>query len=165
MSLNLRGITGAYNGLASKIKFIKDCYMRSLKDPRVRRFAEEAAGKGSREEQVANLFKGLKKIMVYLPDPVGVEYTKSPSAMLDQWSSSPNHTVSGDCDDMSCMAYSMLKSIGVPAALRVTWFGPGRQPKHIYVIARLQSGDICFDLASKRPFGFEHPFTRKMDFL
>lgn len=162
--LTLRGIDGPYNGLAKKVNFIKGCYMKSLRDPRVRRFAEEAAGVGAREQQIKNLFAALKKIMVYLPDPVGVEFTKSPSAMLDQWSSSSTQTIKGDCDDMSCMAYSMLKSIGIPTSLRVTWYGDSKMPKHIYVVAHPQSGDIPFDLASKHPVGYEHPYTRKLDF-
>lgn len=165
--LSLRGISGPYNGLGVKIKFIKDCYRKSLTDPRIRRRAEEWAGRGSRLAQTRNLFEAMKAGTVYMSDPVGVEMTKSPSVMMDQMEQNYSHTVKGDCDDLSCFAYAMLNSIGIPAKLRVVWFSGNALPSHIYVVAFPPGGPasgVPFDLASKRGFGYEHAYTRKMDF-
>jgi len=163
--LSLRGISGPYNGLATKIQFIKDCYRKSLLDPRIRSRAEEWAGKGSRLKQTSNLYSALKHGLVYMSDPVGVEMTKSPSVMMDQMESSYSHTAKGDCDDMACMAYSMLNSIGVPAKLRVAWYKGISQPQHIYVMAYPGGQEVAFDLTSKRGFAYEHkPYDKVKDF-
>jgi len=163
--LELRGISGPYNGLGTKIRFIKDCYRKSLLDPRIRGRAEEWAGKGSRLVQTRNLYEALKHGMVYMADPVGVEMTKSPSVMMDQMEGSYSRTVKGDCDDMACMAYAMLNSIGIPAKLRVAWYKGRSLPQHIYVVAFPGIGrEVPFDLTSKRGFGVEHPYDRVKDF-
>jgi hypothetical protein len=164
--LDLRGITGPYNGLEAKIKFIKDCYRKSLTDPRVRRYAEQWAGRGDRRTQASNLYTALQHLLVYLPDPVGVEMTKSPSVMLDQMEGSYNHTIQGDCDDMSCLGYAMLMSIGMPTRLRVTWYGKSSMPQHIYLITfpTGSGAPVPFDLTRRDKFGSEIPYTRKMDF-
>ena len=163
--LELRGISGPYNGLAAKIKFIKDCYRKSLLDPRVRRYAEEWAGRGSRLLQTSHLFAALQHALVYLPDPVGVEMTKSPSVMLDQMQGSYSQTVKGDCDDMACLGYAMLMSIGIPARLRVAWYHGSPLPRHIYLIA-FPDGKrpVPFDLTRRGKFGSEHPYEKVQDF-
>jgi len=163
--LELRGISGPYNGLPTKIKFIKDCYRKSLMDPRVRRLAEEWAGRGTRTEQTRNLYNALQHVLVYMPDPVGVEMTKSPSVMLDQMEGSYSNTIKGDCDDMSCLGYAMLMSLGIPARLRVAWYKGSSMPRHIYLIAFPQGGTpVPFDLTARGKFGVEHPYTKVMDF-
>lgn len=163
--LELRGIEGPYNGLPAKIKFIKDCYRKSLTDPRVRRLAEEWAGRGTRLVQTRNLYNALQHILVYMPDPVGVEMTKSPSVMLDQMQGSYSSTIKGDCDDMACLGYAMLSSIGIPAKMRVAWYPGSALPKHIYLVAYPSGADpVAFDLTNKRGFGNEHPYSKVMDF-
>lgn len=162
--LELRGIEGPYNGLDAKIKFIRDCYRKSLLDPRIRGRAEEWAGRGTRLVQTRNLYEALKHGLVYLPDPVGVEMTKSPSVMMDQMTNSYSQTAKGDCDDMACMAFAMLKSIGIPAVLRVAWYPGSQLPRHIYVVAYPKGQEVAFDLTNKQGFGFEHPYSRKKDY-
>ena len=162
--LELRGIAGPYNGLPTKIKFIKDCYKKSMLDPRVRRLAEEWAGQGTRLLQARNLYNALQHILVYTADPVGFEMTKSPSIMLDQMEGSFSNTIKGDCDDMSCLGYAMLMSIGIPARLRVAWYGNSPVPQHIYPVAFVKGFEVPFDLTAKGKFGVEHPYAKVMDF-
>lgn len=159
--LRSRELSGPNNGLDEKIKFIKGCFQKSLTDTRVRRFAEQAAGRGTRLQQAQALYNEIKARMIYTPDPVGVEYTKSPSRHLDDILS--RGKTYGDCDDQSCVAYTMLMSIGIPAKLRVTWYDK-LQPQHIYTIANLGGQWYPFDTTRKAGFGTEHPYKKAVDF-
>ena len=161
MLIKVRELSGAYNGLAQKIKFIKSCYQSSLLDPRVRRFAEQAAGRGDRLTQVKNLYDALKARLVYTPDPVGIEYTKSPSRHLDDILSTK--VSYGDCDDHACVAYSMLQMIGIPAKLRVTWYDKS-MPQHIYTMAQVSGKWYPFDTTKRSGFGKEAPYSKARDF-
>jgi hypothetical protein len=160
--LNLRQLNGEYNGLEEKVKFIFSCYPKSLQDTRIRRVVEMLAGRGSREQQVENLYNRLKAVVGYIPDPVGVEYTKSPSIMLDEIER--RGYTAGDCDDLSCLGYTALMTMGVSAGVRVIWRG-GAMPAHIYTLAVLYGHPYPFDLAGKSlSFGEEGSNTGRRDF-
>jgi transglutaminase-like putative cysteine protease len=161
MFLSLRDINGPYNGLDAKVKFIKSCYMKSLSDPRLRRFAEQAAGRGTRLQQAKRLFNTMREVFVYTADPVGVEYTKSPTRHLDDILSRGKSF--GDCDDQACFAYAALMSIGIPTKLRVTWYGKA-MPQHIYLIAKDGNSWYPFDTTRADGFGTERPYTKAKDF-
>jgi hypothetical protein len=171
--LRFTPLAGPYNGLDKKIAFIKECYSKSLRDPRVRSYAEVTAGKGPLLRQAMNLFSSLVAHSTYLPDPlgfyhkgrgVGLEFTKSPASMMDQFSTRKSFI--GDCDDAACLSYSMLQSIGIPAKIRVTWYKDNpSMPKHIYTVAVINGVGYPFDTTRKTPrFGSEAPYLRKVDF-
>jgi len=152
---------GAYNGLPTKIRFIKSSYRTSLLDSRVRQMAEQAAGRGSRREQAKALFDFIREKLIYTRDPVGVEMTKTPSVMVEQIN---DRGVSyGDCDDHSALGYAMLNSIGIPSKLRVAWYGK-TMPQHIYAIVELDGRWYPFDTTRAGGFGEEPSYTKVMDF-
>lgn len=162
MSLTLRMVGGPYNGLGSKVAFIRGCFRKSLLDPKVLRFAEEAVGRGTRAEQARTLFDFLRDRVRYVPDPVGVEMTKSPGVLVEEILSRGYAT--GDCDDHACLAYSLLKLVGIPAKLRVIWLGKPA-PQHIYVVATIDDKDVAFDTTRALGFATEPRYTRKEDFI
>lgn len=161
MSLTLRMVGGRHNGLVQKIAFIKRCYLTSLTDPSVRTFAEEAAGRGSRLKQAKALFDVIRAKVNYVPDPVGCEMTKSPSVIVGEIHS--RGYAAEDCDGQACLSYTLLKSIGIPAVLRVIWLGDP-MPQHIYVVAFIDGREVAFDPTRKSGFGSEVAFKRKEDF-
>lgn len=161
MNLSMGRAEGKYNGLGTKIRFIKKCYTNSLLDSRVRRMAEQAAGRGTRREQARALFDFIREKLTYTRDPVGVEMTKSPSVMVEQIS---DRGVSyGDCDDHACLSYAMLNSIGIPAKLRVAWYQKP-MPQHIYAIVQLDGVWYPFDTTRASGFESEPPYTKAMEF-
>lgn len=161
MIMKFRDLSGPYNGLEAKILFIKNCFRKSLTDTRVRRYAEETAGRGTREVQAKRLFLKIREVMVYTPDPVGVEMTKSPSRHLDEILGRGKSY--GDCDDQACLAYTLLMSIGIPAKLRVVWYNKA-MPQHIYVIANLNGKWQPFDTTRALGFGQEPQYTKAVDY-
>lgn len=162
MPLKMQTVSGRYNGLDKKIAFIRSCYAKTLADPRLRRFAENAAGAGDRTKQAINLYNAIRKHLNYLPDPIGVEMTKSPSVMVGEMEARGNSA--GDCDDHACFGYTLLKTIGIPAMLRVAWYGNVDMPRHIYVVANLGGRWLPFDTTRKAGFGTEAPYSKKEDF-
>jgi transglutaminase-like putative cysteine protease len=159
--LSLRNIDGPYNGLDRKVKFIKGCYLKSLTDPRLRRYAEQAAGRGTRVQQAQRLFNAMRESFVYTADPVGVEFTKSPARHLDDILAGGK--AYGDCDDQACFGYSALMSIGIPVKLRVTWYDKP-MPQHIYLLAKLGDSWYPFDTTRPGGFGTERPYSKAKDF-
>lgn len=155
-------LDGPFNGLGAKINFIKHCYRESLRDPRLRQLVESLAGKGDRWTQAKRLYAGLKDKFAYLPDPVGVELTKSPSVMLNELGS--RLQFSGDCDDAACMSYAALQAMGLPAKLRVVWFEGSDMPRHIYTVTEIMGREVAFDLTNKNGIGAEPDYTKKKDF-
>lgn len=156
----LKNISGAYNGLAHKIKFARNAYQASFMRPEVRAFAENAAGRGDRKTQAMRLFRVLRQSLNYVADHVGVEFTKSPWTMIEEIRE--RGFSGGDCDDQATLAYTLLNSIGIPAALRVGWYGK-EDPQHIYIVALLNGQWVPFDTTLSE-FGREHPAHRTKDF-
>ena len=160
MAYRLVNLAGRFNGLDSKVKFIKQCYTKSLTDLRVRRMAEIWAGRGSRLEQLATLYNNIKQYVPYLPDPVGCELTKAPSVILKEVED--RGSSAGDCDDQACLSYTLLKIIGIPAKVRVVWFDT-IMPQHIYTLAFVAGRWIPFDTTSKKGMGYESPGISKVE--
>jgi len=168
MPQNLRSLNGSFGGLAEKVKFARRVYRESFAHPEVRSFAENAAGQGSRLEQARRLFSTLKNTVRYYGDPIaegsslGVEMMKAPWIMVQEIKD--RGFAAGDCDDQATLSYALLKSIGIPAALRVVWFNGAQNPKHIYSMANISGQWTAFDTVSKY-MGFERAASHYEDFL
>ena len=169
MKVSLVQLNGAFNGLATKIKKFREYYRESLGYPEVRSYAEEAAGRGPRIIQAGRMFQTIREKVNYVADPepfhrkgslVGVEYTKAPWQMVKEIKE--RGFSAGDCDDQASLSYSLLKSAGIPAVMRVVWYG-GEEPKHIYCLAMLDGKWIAFD-TTQDIMGKERGFTRAEDF-
>ncbi len=161
--LKLQSIDGKYNGLEAKIKFIQDCYRKSLLAPALRSRLEEIAGRGSRMDQARRLYDWMKSHISYMMDPVGVEMTKSPTVLMKEVLE--RGSAYGDCDDQACFAFAALRLIGIPARLRVIWLS-GPMPVHIYIVAYIDGQEVPFDTTRERGFGpgTEVRYSKKMDY-
>lgn len=160
LKLRSQSLAGPYNGLAKKIAFARRAKFAASLYPEVRQFAEGAAGKGERRLQAGRLFRVIKESVNYVGDPIGVEQTKAPWVLLAEIEA--RGFAAGDCDDQATLAYVLLDSIGIPARLRVAWYG-NEDPQHIYAIARLNGEWTAFD--TTRDFmGYEIRYTRVKDF-
>lgn len=124
-------------GLSDKISLIRRYSEESLTHPVVRRMAEESAMNEHNLIDLKKLFSSLRASIRYVKDPVGAEYIKAPWVMADEIRERGYAT--GDCDDLSCLAYSLLRSIGVPARLVVGWYDGHPNPSHIWVRVPLSS--------------------------
>lgn len=83
-------------------------------DPRVRRFTTSLfgaeVGNDDRSGQARAITSWMEDNVRYVRDPLGVEYVRSPTAMLDEWEKFG--MANGDCDDQVLLSGSMFNSIG-----------------------------------------------------
>lgn len=160
MDSRLTPLSGAFNGLAQKIRFARTKAEEALSRPAVRSFAEAAAGRGTRYEQAQRMFYTLRSVVNYVADPVGAEFIKAPWVMVEEIRE--RGFAAGDCDDQATLAYTLLRSIGIPSKLRVGWYGSS-MPGHIYAVAQLNGQWVAFDTTNS-VFGREKPNTHAEDF-
>lgn len=83
-------------------------------DPKIRRFTTslfgDSVGNDDRSGQFRSVTNFMEDNVRYVRDPLGVEYVRSPVAMLDEYENFG--MANGDCDDQVLLSGSMLHSIG-----------------------------------------------------
>jgi len=92
--------------------------------------AIEHCHKNDKPCQAASLLAWVKRSMLFVRDPHGVEALHDPIAVarVIQAGRKPY----GDCDDMAMYLAALLKSVGIPVAFRVAGF-MGKPYSHVYV--------------------------------
>jgi transglutaminase-like putative cysteine protease len=137
-----------FEGLIDKIDLIRGYYRDSLRVASVRALAEKYAADDMGSPNIVALFAGLRSIFRYVPDPVGAELIKAPWVQASEVGQR-GYTM-GDCDDAASLAYSILRSVGIPARLAVGWYGE-TDPRHIWTEVPTRDGSyIPFDLCAPR---------------
>lgn len=97
---------------------------------------------------------------------VGMRYVRD-HVSVDQFSSAPAlmRMHAGDCDEMSGMLGSLLRSIGYPVKLRVIQDTESPTWSHIYPLAGLPPGAptqwVALDATEPHPAGWEVPGARQ----
>lgn len=138
-----------FDGLVDKIDAIRQFYDASLSHPDVRALAESLAFDSKGKLDVVGFFDKLRAMTRYLPDPTGAEFIKAPWVMVDEIHD--KGFAVGDCDDLASIAYSLLHSVGVGAALYVGWYDGRAQPSHIFVgIPQVTGAYMPFDLVADK---------------
>ncbi|NBZ96878.1 MAG: hypothetical protein EBR40_10710 [Proteobacteria bacterium] len=125
-------------------------------DPRVRRFTtslfSDSVGNDDRSGQVRAITSFMEDNVRYVRDPLGVEYVRSPVAMLDEYEKFG--MANGDCDDQVLLSGSMLHSIGF--AVRPVGLHLYDSEYHDHVALQIQGdrGIVNYDPCNpSNPFG------------
>ncbi len=126
---------------------LKDDYGRR---PELRAAAMDilrAAGSPSDEAgQVSALAAFTRQAIVFVSDPLNLEYIQTPDRMiLDIWA---NGNTFGDCDDHCLLFAALCEAIGVPCRI-IGIATSGGLADHVVVVAQLEHGALEFDLVSK----------------
>lgn len=146
MTTTTTNSTGAYEGLDEKIDAIRSFYSQSHSHPDVRALAESISFTGGRLD-ITGFFNRLKSFTRYIPDPTDAELIKAPWIMVEEIHD--RGFSAGDCDDLASLAYAVLHAVGVPAKLRVAWYGGAKNPSHIFVVIPQTNGSMmAFDLVA-----------------
>lgn len=132
----------------------------------VRRWAEkiiEGIPKGDDLGKVNALFWFLHKHTRYVRDPQGIEFIKTPLVPLQLIEVGEIPYL--DCDCLTVLILSLLKSIGFPVALRAISATPDRRFRHVYGMVRVKNEWVPIDLCKDAGPGYEYPNpTRTMDY-
>ncbi len=132
----------------------------SIRNYYVRRWAEKMVENtpedGSDTTRVHAIYDYLATYTRYLKDPWGLELLKTPLVSLQLLDI--GETPSLDCDDLTILAMSLLKSIGFRVGFRATSYRPDKKFSHVYGLVKIKGiGWVPFDLVKKPGVGFEPP--------
>ena len=104
--------------------------------------------------EVRSIFNFVKTYMRYTKDPHGVEMLHTPQAILKLIKE--DSPAPGDCDDLSILFASLVKSIGYPVRLKVISTHPTGRFTHVYPQVKVYDKWVSADLAAlDRPLGWQ----------
>lgn len=131
----------------------------------VRRWAEKIVqGVPEKDYQgrVWAIYDFIRRHMRYLRDPHGTELLKTPLVSLQLWEVGDIPLL--DCDDVTILSLSLLKSIGFPVALRAASYQADKKFRHVYGMVKILNDWVPLDLVKDYGPGWEAPgATRLMD--
>jgi transglutaminase-like putative cysteine protease len=157
-------IPGGYAGTRTTVDYITQLIKQGAKDFYVRQRAidilfENAVRPKDYLREIDVLFQWVKKNIRYTRDIYRVELLHAAKRMLE--------LKAGDCDDLTVLLGSMLKSIGHPVRLALVGFDPRRQKlfTHIYLEAFYKGRWIALDPTVDRPMGWAPPADHRQIFM
>jgi hypothetical protein len=99
--------------------------------------------------QIASLAGFVMAAVVYVADPLHLEYMQSADLMLADIFTFGR--TSGDCDDHCILFGALAQSLGIPVEIVGVKSSPDFPvPNHVIVIAHPDSGPVEIDLCAKR---------------
>jgi transglutaminase-like putative cysteine protease len=118
-------------------------------------FREAEVKPKDRWGEVCALFSWVQKNIRYTRDTLHLELLHTPRRMLE--------LRAGDCDDMTILLGSMLRSTGHPVRIVLCGFRPERPHSysHIYPEARVLRRWIALDATMSHPIGWAPPSVWK----
>jgi transglutaminase-like putative cysteine protease len=130
---------------------MKDIIDSSAKNPYVREWAKKIMGRvevNNKKAEASAIFDFVRDNVRYTKDPLGFEYIQTPPALLEDirlYQDGKGDRPAGDCDDMTVLSLSLLKSIGFQTAIKVVSFTPSRKFGHVYGLVKIGYDWIPFD--------------------
>jgi hypothetical protein len=92
---------------------------------------------------------------------MGFEYLQTPPTLLENirlYNEGKGDRPAGDCDDMTILSLSLLKSIGFPVAIKVVGFNGNKRFSHVYGLVQIGTNWIPFDcVRPDKDMGWEAP--------
>jgi Transglutaminase-like superfamily len=141
------GDTAIYNTVTK----MKGIINNSSRNPYVREWAGhivsgvEVNDKPGEAEAIYNFVRDNAR---YTKDPLGFEYIQTPPTLLEsigQYLNRKGNRPIADCDDMTVLSLSLLKSIGFPVAIKVVSFKQDGKFGHVYGMVQIGTDWIPFD--------------------
>jgi transglutaminase-like putative cysteine protease len=123
-----------------KIKSIIDS---SARNPYVREWAKKIVARvevNNRKAEASAIFNFVRDNVRYTKDPYGFEYVQTPPVLLEDirlYMEGRGDRPVGDCDDMTTLSLSLLKSIGFQVAIKVVSFNSNKKFGHVYGLVRI----------------------------
>lgn len=141
------GDSAIYNTVAK----MKDIITQSSKNPYIREWAKDIlsnVGVNDKYREAEAIFRFVQQNVRYTKDPMGWEYIQTPPVLLEDirlYKESKGNRPNGDCDDMTVLSLSLLKSVGFPVAIKVVSYNPERRFGHVYGLVNILEQWVPFD--------------------
>ena len=122
---------------------MKNIINTSARNPYIREWAKNIVsrvGVNDKKAEVNAIFNFVRDNVRYTKDPLGFEYLQTPPTLLEDirmHMDGKGDRPIGDCDDMTLLSLSLLKSIGFRVAIKVVSFLPNKQFGHVYGLVQL----------------------------
>lgn len=143
----------------STVNKVSDIIKQSYVNPYVRRFAEkiiENVPVNDKLEEVRAIHRFVSQKVRYTKDPYGMEYLQTPPTLLKMIEQ--GEKPAGDCDDMTMLSLSLLRSVGFPVAVKVTSYSSDGRFAHIYGLAFVNGRWLPVEcVRGDYPLGWEAP--------
>lgn len=152
------GDAAIYNTVG-RMKYIIN---ESVKNPVVREWARKILSGVAVNDKVGEakaIYEFVRDNVRYTRDPYGVEYIQTPPVILagiGEYLKGKSDRPIGDCDDMTVLVLSLLKSVGFPVMIKVVGFRGSNKYSHVYGVVGI--GDRWIPVDCVRPdkgFGWE----------
>lgn len=145
--------------IMNTINHIKNIVRSSYVNPYVRRFAENIISVCTPNDklcEVRAIHKFVSTKVRYTKDPYGTEYLQTPPTLLQMIEN--GERPAGDCDDMTMLSLSLLRSVGYPVALKVASFSTNGRFSHIYGLVWVNDKWTAVEcVRGDYPLGWEAP--------
>jgi len=130
---------------------MKSIIRDSSKNPYIREWAKNIISRvevNNKQGEASAIFNFVRDNVRYTKDPFGFEYVHTPPVLLEDirlFQEGRGERPIGDCDDMTVLSLSLLKSIGFNVAIKVVSFQPNGKFGHVYGLVRIGSEWVPFD--------------------
>ncbi len=130
---------------------MKSIIIESSKNPYVREWAKKIIAGipvNDKRGEAESIFNFVRDNIRYTKDPSGWEYIQTPLFLLEDirlYQQGKGERPIGDCDDMTTLSLSLLKSIGFPVAIKVVSFRSDGRFSHVYGLVKIGIDWIPFD--------------------
>jgi hypothetical protein len=122
---------------------MKQIIIDSSKNIYVREWAKKIVSRvevNQKKSEASAIFDFVRDNVRYTKDPMGFEYLQTPPVLLEDirlYQEGRGDRPVGDCDDMTLLSLSLLKSIGFNVAIKVVSFSPSKKFGHVYGLAQV----------------------------
>lgn len=150
---------------------MKSIILESSRNPYVREWAKNIVANitvNDKKNEARAVYDFVRDNVRYTRDPLGFEYIQTPPVLLEDirlYQKRKGNRPVGDCDDMTVLSLSLLKSIGFPVAIKVVSFSDDRKFSHVYGLVKVGHEWIPVDcVRPEKGMGWEsHGHTRVME--
>jgi transglutaminase-like putative cysteine protease len=130
---------------------MKNIIRESSKNTYVREWAKKIVSRvtvNEKKEEASSIFDFVRDNVRYTKDPLGFEYLQTPPVLLEDirlYQDGRGDRPVGDCDDMTLLSLSLLKSIGFQVAIKVVSFSESKKFGHVYGLVQIGYDWVPFD--------------------
>ena len=141
------GDTAIYRTVDKMKSIIKE----SSRNPYVREWAKNIVSRvevNNKKGEARAIFNFVRDFVRYTRDPLGFEYIQTPPVLLEDvrlYQGGKGDRPVGDCDDMTVLSLSLLKSIGFEVAIKVVAFSNSKKFSHVYGLVKIGHDWVPFD--------------------
>lgn len=137
--------------IVNTVRKMKDIINVSSRNPYIREWAGNIVSRvevNDKKGEANAIFNFVRDNVRYTKDPYGFEYLQTPPTLLEDIRlrmQGKGERPNGDCDDMTLLSLSLLKSIGFNVAIKVVSFLESGQFSHVYGLVQIKGQWVPFD--------------------